>query len=75
MGIIIDNFSMFVQNNPTKKVSTVTPTHPISYKFKLEVLSFGLKTASDILFAPLLSADLVYPRFLRPRFSTPKYGG
>ena len=28
LGIIIDNFSIFVQNNPTKKVSTVTATHP-----------------------------------------------
>ena len=32
-------------------------------------------TVRPLLSAPLLPADLVYPRFLRPKLSTPKYRG
>ena len=35
----------------------------------------GNSTIISITVRPLLSADLVYPRFLRPKFSTPKYRG
>ena len=43
LDIIIDNFSIFVQNNPTKKVSTVTPPpYPSHFCFCMFYMTLAL---------------------------------